>query len=108
MQTARHPSDACARNRYLAASSASAYSMVSMVSNFGPLMPPGSSCISLTYLASERVVPGYGGGAHERERERKRERETTRGRERDDERERGDWREIPAVRCGRPSALLLH
>merc|ERR1719454_2694851 len=25
-------------------------------------MPPGSSAVSLTYLASERVVPGYGGG----------------------------------------------
>lgn len=50
------------RPGYLAASSASAYSMVSMVSNFGPLMPPGGACLSLTYLASERVVPGYGGG----------------------------------------------
>ena len=52
------------RSRYLAASSASAYSMVSMVSNFGPLMPAGGACLSLTYLASERVVPGYGGGEH--------------------------------------------
>merc|ERR1711966_213360 len=50
------------RNGYLAASSASAYSMVSMVSKFAPMMPEGSSCVSLTYLASERVVPGYGGG----------------------------------------------
>jgi hypothetical protein len=48
--------------RYLAASSASAYSMVAMLSAFGPMMPDGSSCVSLTYLASERVVPGYGGG----------------------------------------------
>jgi len=50
------------RHGYLAASSASAYSMVSMVSHFGPLMPDGGACVSLTYLASERVVPGYGGG----------------------------------------------
>lgn len=50
------------RAGYLAASSASAYSMVSMVSHFGPIMPAGGACVSLTYLASERVVPGYGGG----------------------------------------------
>lgn len=50
------------RAGYLAASSASAYSMVAMVSAFGPMMPKGSSAVSLTYLASERVVPGYGGG----------------------------------------------
>ena len=28
----------------------------------GPIMPEGSSAVSLTYLASEKVVPGYGGG----------------------------------------------
>src|SRR6185503_13733359 len=50
------------RNGYLAAVSASAYSLVSMVSRFGPLMRPGGSFISLTYMASERVIPGYGGG----------------------------------------------
>jgi enoyl-[acyl-carrier protein] reductase I len=50
------------RSGYLAAMSASAYSLVSMVSRFGPLMRPGGSFISLTYLASERVIPGYGGG----------------------------------------------
>jgi len=50
------------RKGYLAASSASAYSMVSMVSRFGPLMPVGGSVVSLSYIASERVVPGYGGG----------------------------------------------
>jgi len=36
--------------------------MVAMLSAFGPMMPQGSSAVSLTYLASERVVPGYGGG----------------------------------------------
>ena len=28
----------------------------------GPLMRPGGSFISLTYMASEQVIPGYGGG----------------------------------------------
>ena len=50
------------RAGYLAAVSASAYSMVSMVQRFTPLMRPGGSFVSLTYMASERVVPGYGGG----------------------------------------------
>ena len=50
------------RNGYLAAVSASAYSLVSMVSRFGPLMRPGGAFASLTYMASERVIPGYGGG----------------------------------------------
>ena len=47
---------------YLAAVSVSAYSLVSMVARLGPLMRPGGAFLSLTYLASERVVPGYGGG----------------------------------------------
>lgn len=50
------------RNGYLAASSASAYSFVSMMQHFGPLMPEGGSAVSLTFIASEKVVPGYGGG----------------------------------------------
>jgi enoyl-[acyl-carrier protein] reductase I len=50
------------RNGYLGAMSASAYSFVSMVQRFGPLMRPGGSFLSLTYMASERVIPGYGGG----------------------------------------------
>ena len=50
------------RNGYLGALSASAYSFVSMVQRFGPLMRPGGSFVSLTYMASERVIPGYGGG----------------------------------------------
>jgi enoyl-[acyl-carrier protein] reductase I len=50
------------RNGYLAAVSASAYSMVSMVSRLGPLMRDGGSFGSLTYMASERVIAGYGGG----------------------------------------------
>ncbi len=50
------------RAGYLAAVSASAYSLVSMVSRLVPLMRPGGAFASLTYMASERVIPGYGGG----------------------------------------------
>lgn len=50
------------RGGYLAAMSASAYSLVSMLQRLGPLMRPGGSVLSLTYMASERAVPGYGGG----------------------------------------------
>ena len=50
------------RGGYLAAISASAYSMVSMVQHLGPLMRAGGSFNSLTYMASERAIPGYGGG----------------------------------------------
>lgn len=50
------------RAGYLTALGVSAYSMVSMVSRLGPLMRDGGAFLSLTYMASERVVPGYGGG----------------------------------------------
>ncbi|KAG8471608.1 hypothetical protein CXB51_036927 [Gossypium anomalum] len=75
------------RKGYLAALSASSYSYVSLLKHFLPLMNPGmsffnlglsfcslhllNSCtiadaggssISLTYIASERIIPGYGGG----------------------------------------------
>jgi len=50
------------RAGYLTAVSVSAYSLVSLVARLGPLLRPGGSFLSLTYLASERVVPGYGGG----------------------------------------------
>jgi len=50
------------RGGYLTAVSVSAYSLVSMVARLAPLMRPGGSFLSLTYIASERVVPGYGGG----------------------------------------------
>lgn len=52
------------RAGYLSAVGVSAYSLVSMVQRWGPLMRPGGSMVSLTYLASERVIPGYGGGMH--------------------------------------------
>jgi len=50
------------RAGYLTAVSVSAYSMVSLVARLAPLMRPGGSFLSLTYMASERVIPGYGGG----------------------------------------------
>jgi len=50
------------RRGYLAASSASAFSMVSLVQKFGPIMNEGGSVISLTYFAAEKIIPGYGGG----------------------------------------------
>ncbi len=50
------------RDGYLAAIGASAYSLVSMVQRFAPLMNRGGAVVSLSYLAAERVIPGYGGG----------------------------------------------
>ncbi len=50
------------RKGYLSALGTSAYSNVSLVQRFGPLMNRGGSFLSLTYLAGERVIPGYGGG----------------------------------------------
>ncbi|KAL3533923.1 hypothetical protein ACH5RR_007444 [Cinchona calisaya] len=50
------------RNGYLAAISASSYSFVSLLKHFLPIMNPGGATISLTYIASESIIPGYGGG----------------------------------------------
>ncbi len=50
------------RAGYLAAVSVSAYSLTSLVSRLSPHMRRGGAFVSLTYMASERVVPGYGGG----------------------------------------------
>jgi len=50
------------RSGYLAAVSASAYSFVSLLQHFGPIMPKGGAALSLSYIAAERAVPGYGGG----------------------------------------------
>lgn len=50
------------RNGYLAALSSSSYSFVSLLQHFGPLLAADGAAVSLTYLASEKVVPGYGGG----------------------------------------------
>ncbi len=37
----------------------SAYSLIAVAQRFAPLMPVGGSIITLTYMASERVVPNY-------------------------------------------------
>jgi enoyl-[acyl-carrier protein] reductase I len=58
----RKPLLETSRAGYLAAVSASSYSFVSIIQRLGPLMRPGGSFLSLTYMASEKVVPGYGGG----------------------------------------------
>jgi enoyl-[acyl-carrier protein] reductase I len=50
------------RRGYLGAIGVSAYSMVSMVQRFAPIMRKGGSFLSLSYMAAERVIPGYGGG----------------------------------------------
>lgn len=50
------------RQGYLAALSASSYSWISLLKHFGPIMEKGGSTLSLTYLASQRAIPGYGGG----------------------------------------------
>lgn len=50
------------RKGYLAAISSSSYSFISLLAQFGPIMNAGGSTISLTYLASTKAVPGYGGG----------------------------------------------
>ena len=50
------------RAGYLAAVGVSAYSLTGMVQHLAPLMRSGGSVLSLTYMASERVIPGYGGG----------------------------------------------
>ncbi len=42
--------------------SASSYSFVSMMQRFAPIMNPGGAVINLTYMASNRIIPGYGGG----------------------------------------------
>jgi enoyl-[acyl-carrier protein] reductase I len=59
---AKKPLLETSRAGYLAAISTSAYSYVSLIHHLGPIMRQGGSFLSLSYLASERVVPGYGGG----------------------------------------------
>jgi enoyl-[acyl-carrier protein] reductase I len=50
------------RRGYLGAVGVSAYSMVSMVQRMSPMMRKGGAFLSLSYMAAERVIPGYGGG----------------------------------------------
>lgn len=58
----RSPLVDTSRAGYLAAVSVSAYSNVALVRTLSPLMRPDGAFLSLTYLAGERVIPGYGGG----------------------------------------------
>ena len=58
----RNPLLETSRKGYLAAVGVSSYSYTSMVQRFGPLVRPGGSFVALTYMAGERVIPGYGGG----------------------------------------------
>ncbi|MCE2982885.1 MAG: enoyl-[acyl-carrier-protein] reductase [Parachlamydia sp.] len=50
------------RSGYLAALSSSSYSFISLLAHLGPRMNPGSSVLTLSYLAAEKIIPGYGGG----------------------------------------------
>jgi enoyl-[acyl-carrier protein] reductase I len=58
----RKPLLETSRSGYLGAISVSAYSMVSLVRHLAPHVRRGGAFLSLSYMASERVVPGYGGG----------------------------------------------
>jgi enoyl-[acyl-carrier protein] reductase I len=50
------------RQGYLAALSASSYSFVSLLNYFGPLLSEHGAALTLTFIASQRAIPGYGGG----------------------------------------------
>ncbi len=50
------------RKGYLAAMSSSSYSFVSLVAHFGPIIEKTGSALCLSYIASTKVVPKYGGG----------------------------------------------
>ena len=47
------------RSGFQTALDISAYSLIAVAQRFAPLMPEGGSVITLTYMASERVVPNY-------------------------------------------------
>ncbi|CDJ60728.1 enoyl-acyl carrier reductase, putative [Eimeria maxima] len=50
------------RKGNLAAISSSSYSFVSLLQHFLPIMKEGGAALALSYIAAQRVVPGYGGG----------------------------------------------
>jgi enoyl-[acyl-carrier protein] reductase I len=50
------------RSGYLSAVGTSAFSYVSLMQHLGPVMRPRGSFVALSYMASHRIVPGYGGG----------------------------------------------
>ncbi|MDQ3138040.1 MAG: enoyl-[acyl-carrier-protein] reductase [Gemmatimonadota bacterium] len=58
----RSPLVDTSRQGYLSAIGVSAYSNISLVRHLAPLMRPNGAFLSLTYIAGERVIPGYGGG----------------------------------------------
>ncbi len=51
------------RSGYLAALSSSSYSLVSLISHFGPYFSKkNASVLTLSYIAATKAIPGYGGG----------------------------------------------
>jgi enoyl-[acyl-carrier protein] reductase I len=58
----RSPLVDTSRQGYLAAVSVSAYSNIALVRSLAPMMREGGAFLSLSYMAAERVIPGYGGG----------------------------------------------
>ena len=56
------PLSETSREGYLSALSSSSYSFISLLQYFAPFMPKGSSALTLSYIASQRAIPGYGGG----------------------------------------------
>jgi enoyl-[acyl-carrier protein] reductase I len=50
------------RKGYLTALGSSSYSFISLLAHLGPYINEQGSALTLTYIASERVIPGYGGG----------------------------------------------
>ena len=58
----RKPLVDTSRRGYLEAVGVSAYSNIALVRELAPMLRPGGSFLSLTYMAGERVIPGYGGG----------------------------------------------
>lgn len=49
------------RSGYLSAMSASSYSFISLLRYFSPILK-GGAALNLTYIASTKAIPGYGGG----------------------------------------------
>jgi enoyl-[acyl-carrier protein] reductase I len=47
---------------YLQAIAASSYSFLSLVKNFAPNMNRNGAILNLSYVAANKIVPGYGGG----------------------------------------------
>lgn len=59
---AKKPHFETSRDAYLTAMSVSSYSLVAMCNKLYPLMNESSSVAGLTYIASQRCIPFYGGG----------------------------------------------